>query len=90
MLLLSAPMLVQRAPRGPRAAFDKSSREVCTLEGVLECRNGLSLSPSLPPSLPLSLPPSLSPLLPPFLPPFLPVKGAAHVRERIVLLGLTH
>ena len=34
----SAPILVQRAPPGPRAAFDKGSREVATLEGVVECR----------------------------------------------------
>eukprot|EP00277_Geminigera_cryophila_P025902 CAMPEP_0179466842 /NCGR_PEP_ID=MMETSP0799-20121207/48094_1 /TAXON_ID=46947 /ORGANISM="Geminigera cryophila, Strain CCMP2564" /LENGTH=130 /DNA_ID=CAMNT_0021271901 /DNA_START=95 /DNA_END=487 /DNA_ORIENTATION=- len=39
MLLISAPLLLQRSPAGPRAAFDKGSREVATLEGVLECRH---------------------------------------------------
>lgn len=33
----TAPILLQKAPVGPRAAFDKSCREVSTFEGVVEC-----------------------------------------------------
>jgi cation diffusion facilitator family transporter len=38
LLLSSAPLLLQRSPAGPRAAFDKGLREVATLEGVVDCR----------------------------------------------------
>jgi len=33
----TAPLLLQKAPTGPRAAFDKGCREVSTFESVVEC-----------------------------------------------------
>jgi len=39
LVVRSAPILLQKAPAVPRAAFDKGCREVSTLEGVVQCSN---------------------------------------------------